>query len=148
MAQIHSLSVDGLVDLLQKEIPGLEAAVSDNIRRHKIDGQIFIQLNEEYLREIAPLLGDRVRLKQIISSSLEPSTCNFASSPVSFSSPSYVSDSLDSTAQDVSRSTHDVSHVTENSSEIPFNNWAEKMTIPKHFSKVRLFNHSMHMHNG
>ena len=99
MAQIHSLSVDGLVDLLEKEIPGLEAAVCDNIRKHKIDGQIFIQLNEEYLREVAPLLGDRVRLKQIISSSLEPSTCNFVSSPVSFSSPSCgaVSDSLDST---------------------------------------------------
>ena len=29
MAQIHSLSVDGLVDLLEKKIPGLEAAVCD-----------------------------------------------------------------------------------------------------------------------
>ena len=42
---------------------------------HKIDGLTFIQLNEEYLRELAPLLGDRIKIKKLVSVALnQPET--------------------------------------------------------------------------
>ena len=34
---------------------------------YKIDGEAFLELTEEYLREVAPILGDRIKLKKIIS---------------------------------------------------------------------------------
>ena len=30
---------------------------------HKIDGEVLLQLNDEHLKEIAPLLGDRLKVE-------------------------------------------------------------------------------------
>ena len=53
-------------DYIQEEIPQIEKDVLENIVLHKIDGETFLVLNDEYLREIAPLLGDRLKLKKLI----------------------------------------------------------------------------------
>ena len=33
---------------------------------YKIDGEVFLEIDDDYLREIAPLVGDRVKLKKVI----------------------------------------------------------------------------------
>ena len=70
-AEIENKTVDDLCDFLSQE-QEIDTSVVENIRKHKIDGSIFIQLDEEYLREVAPLLGDRIRLKRIVASAVEP----------------------------------------------------------------------------
>ena len=47
-------SVNDLCEFLEIEFPDLEDHVLENIKRHKNDGQTFLQLNEEYLKEVAP----------------------------------------------------------------------------------------------
>ena len=64
-------SVNDLCEFLEIEFSDLEDHVSENIKKHKIDGQTFLQLNEEYLKEVAPLLGDRLKLKKVIAVGVE-----------------------------------------------------------------------------
>ena len=56
---------------LEEDIPSLSEGILDKIVEHKIDGEIFLSLNDENLREIAPLLGDRLKIKRLISNVLE-----------------------------------------------------------------------------
>ena len=37
------------------------------IQRTFADGSVFVELNEEYLREVAPLLGDLLKIKRVMS---------------------------------------------------------------------------------
>ena len=62
-------SVEQLCDYLREE--DVDEAILINIKKHKIDGSLFVQLSDEYLREIAPLLGDRLQLKNIITRVLD-----------------------------------------------------------------------------
>ena len=64
MEQVKDKDPNGLCCLLQELVPDVDSEVFENIKRHKITGDIFLQLDEEYLREIAPSLGDRIRLKK------------------------------------------------------------------------------------
>ena len=66
MCSIHMKSVNDLCEFLEIEFPDLEDHVLENVKKHKIDGQTFLQLDEEYLKDVTPLLGDRVRLKKVI----------------------------------------------------------------------------------
>ena len=36
-----------------------------NVRENTVTGNVFLQLSDEQLKEIAPKLGDRVRLKKL-----------------------------------------------------------------------------------
>ena len=64
---IEELSSDELCGLLGGRLPGLSGEVFDNIIKHKIDGELFQFLDDEYLREIAPLLGDRLKIRRMIN---------------------------------------------------------------------------------
>ena len=66
MCSIHMKSVNDLCGFLEIEFPDLEDHVLENVKKHKIDGQTFLQLDEEYLKDVTPLFGDRVRLKKVI----------------------------------------------------------------------------------
>ena len=66
MSSIQEKTVEQLAEHLLKEIPELDEEVVMNIRKHKVDGNIFLQLDEEYL--------DRLRLKKMIASATEPLT--------------------------------------------------------------------------
>lgn len=60
---------------LNESISDIDETVVESFRKHKIDGLTFIQLNEEYLRELAPLLGDRIKIKKLVSDALnQPET--------------------------------------------------------------------------
>ena len=45
---VDQMSVEELCCYIQEELQGI-GDVLDNIRKHKIDGETFLQLNEEYL---------------------------------------------------------------------------------------------------
>ena len=61
MASIQKKTIEELCDFLLTELPDLDCELLENINRHKIDGQTFLQLNDDYLKEIAPLLADRIK---------------------------------------------------------------------------------------
>ena len=39
--------------------------VASKIRDHKINGELFLELGDEELKEVAPALGDRAQLKKL-----------------------------------------------------------------------------------
>lgn len=45
---------------------GLHEDVVSNIVGNRIDGQLFISLSEGEIKELAPAIGDRIRLRKIL----------------------------------------------------------------------------------
>ena len=65
MEKVKDMSVEELWHYLEEK--NIEKPIRDNIRQHKIDGSMFVSLSDEELKELAPLLGDRLCLKRLIS---------------------------------------------------------------------------------
>lgn len=53
-------------EFLQNEIPTLSGDILEKVIAHKIDCEVFLEIDDEYLREIAPLVGDRIKIKRAI----------------------------------------------------------------------------------
>lgn len=70
MEDLESATVEEICEYLIKSIPGIDEDIIENFKRHKIDSSVFIQLTDEYLRELAPLLGDRLKIKRAVSQCL------------------------------------------------------------------------------
>ena len=68
--KIESFSPEDVCDYLKRQLPSMDKNIFEKILEHKIDGEVFLSLNDEYLREIAPLLGDRLKLKRAVNSAL------------------------------------------------------------------------------
>jgi len=66
----EKLSPDEVCVYLKQEIPTIAEDILEKVVEHKIDGEVFLSLNDEYLREIAPLLGDRLKLKRVLNAVL------------------------------------------------------------------------------
>ena len=49
-------------DFLKEQVPGLSEDVLEKVINHKIDGEVFLELDDVYLKEIASLLGDRLKI--------------------------------------------------------------------------------------
>ena len=47
-------------------VPTISEEILDSVIDHKIDEEVFLEMNDEYLREIAPLLGDRLKIKRAV----------------------------------------------------------------------------------
>ena len=71
MARFEEFSPDEVCDYVNNKLPLLEPDVLDRIVEHKIDGETFLVLNDEYLHEISLLLGDRLKIKKVIMKLLE-----------------------------------------------------------------------------
>ena len=72
------LSPEDVCLFLQEEIPTLSDDILQKIVDHKIDGEVFLSL-DEYLREIAPLLGDWLKIRCVLAATLCQSVyCKFA----------------------------------------------------------------------
>ena len=69
-ASFENLSPDEVCDFLKKHVPSISDDILEKVKEHKIDGEVFVALNDEYLREIAPLLGDRLKIKRAIATAL------------------------------------------------------------------------------
>ena len=66
-ANFEALSPENLCLFLRNEIPTISEDVLEKIVEHKIDGEVFRDLTDDYLREIAPLLGDRLKIKRVLA---------------------------------------------------------------------------------
>jgi len=64
---VMGYSCEEVVEFVKKGIPTISEGVLSAIANNKIDGEIFLEIDEESLREIAPLIGDRAKLKKIIA---------------------------------------------------------------------------------
>lgn len=71
MAAFETFSPCQVCTYLKQEIPTLSQDVLSKLEEHKIDGELFLGLNDEYLKELAPLLGDRLKLKRVINAALQ-----------------------------------------------------------------------------
>ena len=67
-------SPNDVCDFVKDQVPNISQDVLDNILQHKIDGEVFLALNDEYLRKIAPLLRDRLKMKRVVSTGFALST--------------------------------------------------------------------------
>ena len=54
-ANIESLSPEEVCAYLKEQITFISEGILERFVEHKIDGEVFLELNDEYLREIAPL---------------------------------------------------------------------------------------------
>ena len=67
---LEAFTPEQLQIFIENEIPNISKDVLAKIAEHKIDGDLFLTLTDDYLREVAPLLGDLLRIKRLQSSLL------------------------------------------------------------------------------
>ena len=69
MSQFSWFTEENVRDFVKKEIPNISVEVLESIISYKIDGEVFMEIEDEaYLTEIAPIVGDRIKLKKAIRS--------------------------------------------------------------------------------
>ncbi len=61
-----SYSPDAVSKYVKDNVPTVSESTLKKIVAHKIDGEVFLEIDDEYLREIAPLVGDRLKIKKAI----------------------------------------------------------------------------------
>ena len=83
MAGFKGFSPDQVSEYLKEQVPTVSGDILDNIIDQKIDGEVLLALDDASMKEIAPLLGDRVKIKRVIK-------CVLSKTP-SYSIPSKVS---------------------------------------------------------
>ena len=66
MASFDLYSPADVSKFLKEQIPTISEDILDKIVAHKVDGEVFLNIDDEYLREIAPLVGDRFKVKKAI----------------------------------------------------------------------------------
>ena len=75
---------------VRKELPSLDEDVIGNFKQDKIDGIAFMELDGDYLWELHPVLGDHMKIKKLVRTSVEftsfpsiPRSCTLNSSSMS-----------------------------------------------------------------
>ena len=63
-SNFEQMTADEVRMFIEEKIPSIDSGVLESIT---VDGMTFLQLNEEYLRELFPLLGDRIKVKKLIN---------------------------------------------------------------------------------
>ena len=76
-SRFEDLSPEKLCIFLKQKIPTLSEDILTKTVAYKIDGEVFLGLNDEYLREIAPLLGDRMKLRRVLAATLAEACVTF-----------------------------------------------------------------------
>lgn len=77
MAALRSLSCESVCSFLKGKIPSLSENIMEKLKQQKIDGEVLLELDEDYLRELAPLMGDRLKLKKVIMAEKSKVYLNF-----------------------------------------------------------------------
>ena len=70
---LASLSVDELCSYLLVRLPDLERETIEAFRFHKVNGETFLQLTDDDIRELTARLGERKAIKRLIDSSPDTS---------------------------------------------------------------------------
>ncbi len=76
-AAFDGLSPEEVVVFLKELIPTLSESILKTIVEQKIDGEVFLELDDSSMREIAPLLGDRLKIKRVLDVSLSRTSVIF-----------------------------------------------------------------------
>ena len=63
----EALSPEDVCIFLQEEISTISKDVLEKIVENKIDREVFLTLTDTYLREIAPLLCDRLKIMLLVT---------------------------------------------------------------------------------
>ena len=64
MDEVSDLSKEELSKYLERH--GLEPEVIDTIIRNRISGASFLELKSEHLKELFPVIGDRIAVNKIL----------------------------------------------------------------------------------
>ena len=67
MASLADFTVDELVDYL--EAKGVSEGVVRNFETNRVSGNAFLRLTEDDLRELAPLIGERTNVRELLKQS-------------------------------------------------------------------------------
>jgi len=68
---VPHLSVNELVEYL--EANGLRPQTLDSFRNNIVDGKAFLRLTEDDIKELAPLIGERTLVRELIRQNKEVS---------------------------------------------------------------------------
>ena len=66
------MTSDEICVFMREELPSLDEDVIETFRQNKINGIAFIELNDKYIRELCPVLGDNMKIKKIVQTCVEP----------------------------------------------------------------------------
>ena len=66
MAGVEDFSTEDVCTYIQEQVPDFSQSFLEALKEHIIDGGVLLELTDEYLRELAPLLGDRIKIKRVI----------------------------------------------------------------------------------
>ena len=78
MAQIEEMGVDEFCDYLLEQ-KGFHSDVVTNFNRNRISGATFLDLNDEDLKDLVPVIGDRVNVRKLLveSREVQSSSCMY-----------------------------------------------------------------------
>ena len=65
------MTVDDVVEYLKTELLDLDEDVLEFLK-NMIDGSVFIELNDDYLRKLYPILGSCIKIRKLVQISTEP----------------------------------------------------------------------------
>lgn len=63
----NKYTTEQVVRFIGSEIPTLSLEIREIIKDQKIDGEVLLEMSDNDLLEIAPLLGDRLKLKKAMA---------------------------------------------------------------------------------
>ena len=57
MASVEDFSTEDVCTYIQEQVPDISQSFLEALKEHRIDGGVLLELTDEYLRELAPLLA-------------------------------------------------------------------------------------------
>lgn len=68
MAFSSSFTPEEVCVFLKEQVPGISENVLQIVAYQNVDGEVFLELgnDKDYLQDIAPLLGDKMKVKKAI----------------------------------------------------------------------------------
>ena len=67
MATFRDYTPEDVCLYIKEKVSTIFDGVLKNIVAEKIDGEVLLEMDDDSLREVAPLVGDRLKIKKAIS---------------------------------------------------------------------------------
>ena len=69
MSHLQFLSVEELADYLEEE--GMDEEVAKSFKENRICGATFLQLQNDELKELVPVIGSRVKVRKLLENAIQ-----------------------------------------------------------------------------
>lgn len=69
-----NMTCEDVCSYLREHILSLDEDIIESFLNNRIDGVAFAELNDDYLKELCPILGDRMKLRNLVQSCVEPTS--------------------------------------------------------------------------